>query len=69
MTIAPRARAAATGRVVLISAAAVLGGFVARIVKSWPNRLWPLVQGTGPEATRARRPASSVTLRPVPTHQ
>jgi hypothetical protein len=39
MTIAPRARAAATGRVVLISAAAVLGGFVSRIVKSWPNRL------------------------------
>ncbi len=54
-------RRAYPGRVVLISAAAVLGGFlsgfVARIVKSWPNRPWPVGQGTGPGTIRARRPA------------
>ena len=48
------------GRVVLISAAAALGGFlsgwVARIVKSWPDRSWPAGQGTGQGLTRARRP-------------
>ena len=48
------------GRVVLISAAAALGGFlsgwVARIVKSWPDRSWPAGQGTGQGLAQARRP-------------
>ena len=48
------------GRVVLTNAVAVLGGFlsgfVARIVKSWPDRSWPAGQGTGQGPTRARRP-------------
>ena len=62
MTIARPAHApqrrAYPGRTVLISAAAVPGGFspgfAARIVKNWPNRLWPVGQGL----IRVRRPVS-----------
>ena len=56
---------------VLISAAALLGGFVsgsvARIVKSWPDRSWPADQGTARDLCGRDGPAPSLTLRSVPT--
>jgi len=66
-------RRAQPGRVVLTNAVAVLGGFlsgfVARIVKGWPDRSWPAGQGTARDLHGRDGPAPSVILGSVPARR